>query len=120
MSNEPVLLHTEGFTARDGLVALARRKAGKLLRHDDRLVRIRLTLVRETPRHGAEAFAATAILERAGRDAIAHAAGDSPEAAVHAIVDKLERMITARTGARRRAVQHPHPIELAVALPKAG
>jgi putative sigma-54 modulation protein len=118
MSPDIVLIHTEGFTARDELVALAHRKVEKLFRHGDRLVRVRLNIAREAPRSGAEWFAATARLERAGRDAVTHAFGETPEAVVHEAVEKLERMIAARVGARKHAVHHPRAVELAAALPK--
>lgn len=118
MSNDAVLLHTEGFTAGEELIALARRKVEKLFRHGDRLVRVRLTLVRETPRSGADWFAGTARVERAGPDAVTHAFGATPEGVVHKVVEKLERMIAARAGARKHALHHPHAIELAADLPK--
>lgn len=119
MSSDPLLFHTEGFHAGDELNDLARRKAAKLLRHEDRLVRVRLTIVRETPRSGIDRFAGTARLERAGRDAVVHASGETPEAVVHESLDKLERMANARADARKRAAHHPHAIDLDVALPKA-
>lgn len=118
MSND-LLFHTEGFHASDELTDLAHRKAAKLFRHEDRPVRVRLTIVRETPRSGDDWFAGTARLERAGRDAVVHASAEAPEAVVHECLDKLERMANARTGARKRAAHHPHAIDLDVALPKA-
>jgi len=119
MSSNTVLIHTEGFTASDDLVALAHRKVEKLFRHGDRLVRVRLNVARETPRSGAELFAATARLERAGRDAVTHAFGETPDAVVHDVIDKLERMINARTDARKHADHHPRAVDLPAALPKA-
>jgi putative sigma-54 modulation protein len=119
MTSDAVLFHTEGFTARDELLALAHRKVEKLFRHGDRPVRVRLNLARETPHSGADRFAATARLERAGRDDVTHAFGETPDAVVHEVIDKLERMINARAEARKHADHHPHAVELPADLPKA-
>lgn len=98
----PLLLTAEGFTARADLIALAEAKAAKLLRHRVPAVsRVRVHVKLETPHEGPPLFAACATADTAGPDFIAHGSGDEPEAAVHAVFDRLERAIADAAGLRK-------------------
>ncbi|HEX2855331.1 MAG TPA: HPF/RaiA family ribosome-associated protein [Opitutaceae bacterium] len=119
-SSPKILLSTEGFLTSLDLIDYADGKAAKLLRHEHpRVHLVRLHLKRETPHSGAPHFSARATAEHAGPDHVVHASGSHPEAAINAAVDKLERALTGAAGAARHLKHHPHPVELAVDLPKA-
>jgi len=118
---QTVTLTTEGFPARAELTALAGEKAAKLLRHGHpRVNTVRLHVKLETPHSGVPFFAARGTTEHAGPDHVVHATAAEPEAAIRAAVDKLERALTTSAGARKHDQHHPHAIDLAGVIPKAG
>ena len=120
VSPHDVLLTTEGFTAGPELTAHATSKAGKLFRHGEpRVNRVRLHLKRESPHSAPPYFAARAIAQNAGPDHVVHAEAAEPETALNAVVEKLERALTATARAHQHRQHHPHAIDLAGALPKA-
>lgn len=98
----PLLFTAEGFAARADLIALADAKVAKLLRHRSPSVgRVRVHLKLETPHEGLPVFAACATADTAGPDFVAHGSGDEPEAAVHAVFDRLERALADAAGVRK-------------------
>jgi hypothetical protein len=116
-----VILATEGFAARPELAVHAEEKALKLLRHEHpRVLRLRLNVKLAKPRDGQPHFIARAAAEHEGADNIAHAVGIRPEAAINAVMDKLERILSASAGARKHWLHHPHGVDLPCVLPKAG
>ncbi len=119
-SPHDILLTTEGFTAHTELTAHAASKAARLFRHGEpRVDRVRLHLKREAPHSAPPYFAARAIAQNAGPDHVAHAEAPEPETALNAVVEKLERALTATARAHKHRQHHPHAIELEGALPKA-
>jgi ribosome-associated translation inhibitor RaiA len=118
--SQKVLLTTEGFLTSIDLIDHAEGKAAKLLRHEHpRVHLVRIHVKRETVHSGAPRFSARAMAERFGPDHVVHATGGQPETAVNAAIDKLERAVLSAVGAAKHNKHHPHPVELAVDLPKA-
>jgi ribosome-associated translation inhibitor RaiA len=114
-----VILSTEGFATRPELAAHAEEKAAKLLRHSHpRVLRLRINLKHQKPHAGQPHFFARALAEGDGANHIAHAVAAQPEAAINAVVDKLERAISSSADARKYEQHHPHEIDLPGALPK--
>lgn len=114
----PVLLSTENFAARASLALLVDLKAVKLLRHANPHVDlVRIHVKRETPHSRAPYFAARATAEHAGLDHVAHAEGSEPEAAVVAVIGKLERALTAAARARKHLLHRTRAVELEADLP---
>ena len=98
-----LILTAEGFTLRPELADLATAKSAKVLRHENPAVyRLRLHLRRETTHRAPVRFAARATAEHAGPDHVTRAEASEPEAAVHAVLAKLERALRDAAGARKR------------------
>ena len=97
----------------------AEEKALKLLRHEHpHVLRLRINLKLQKPHDAQSHFVARASAEHEGPAHVAHAVGVRPESAINAVVDKLERILSASAGARKHWLHHPHGIEVPCALPK--
>lgn len=119
-TSSKVILATEGFAARPELAVHAEEKALKLLRHEHpRVLRLRINVKLEKPHDGQSHFVVRAAAEHEGPANIAYAVGIRPEAAINAVVDKLERILSASAGARKHWLHHPHGVDLPCVLPKA-
>ena len=101
---------------RDAAEALAER----LLRHEDRIVRVRIDLEHDHTRSPAAMFVAKGHIEIGGPDLLASVASDDAYKALDLLVEKLDRLIQRRAGRRKDKRNHPHDIELPAALPKVG
>ena len=113
------ILTTEGFSASDDLQRKTAQKVEKLFRHrNPPLVRLRLHILRETPRGEEPRFITRALAEHQGADCITHADALEPELSAFGGLEKLERMLNAEAGARKHTQRHPHGIEVPSSLPK--
>ena len=112
LTDPQVILSAEGFSSSAELMAHAEVKAAKLRRHAmprvghvrlhlRRETPHRLALRRETPHRLAPRFTVAATAETRGMDFVAHAVAAEPEAAINAVVGKLERAVTEAAGVRK-------------------
>lgn len=89
----------------DALRDAIHTKVGKLLRHQPRIVRVRVDLDHDTTRGPGERFVAKGRIEIGGPDHVAQAAAANAYAAVDALVSLLDRALRKRATAyasRRR------------------
>lgn len=71
-------------------------KASRLLRHNDRIVRVRIDLEHDRTREHALAFTATGRLELGGPDLVASAASENAYKSIDLLVDKLDGLLRRR------------------------
>jgi putative sigma-54 modulation protein len=101
------------------LKTYVREKAERLFRHAERIVRIRVELECDrSPASGVQ-FTAKGHIQIQGPDMNASVQADECHKAVSMLVDKLDRMLQRRHQLHRVKRNHPHPVDLEAAIPKA-
>jgi putative sigma-54 modulation protein len=101
------------------LKTFVREKADRLFRHEERIVRMRVELECDRRLEVGTLFKAKGHVVIQGPEMNATVEADECHKAVAMLVDKLDRMLARRHQLHRVKRNHPHPIELTDALPKA-
>jgi len=101
------------------LKTYVREKADRLFRHAERIVRIRVELECDRSPAAGVQFTAKGHIQIQGPDMNASVQADECHKAVSMLVDKLDRMLQRRHQLHRVKRNHPHPVELEAAIPKA-
>ena len=108
-------IHVELTDAMQGMI---REKFGRLLRHNERIVRINVRIHQDqtlgTERH----YTLTSQIEISGPDLVASAQGMDAYALIDEVSEKLDNLIERRHGRRKDKRNHPHEVELDTTLPK--
>jgi len=94
-------------------------KAGRLLRHEERIVRIRIELEFDGKNDVTRPFVAKGHIVIRGPDMNCSVASDECHKSVDLLVDKLDRMLRRRARLFKAKRKHPHAVELGCLLPKA-
>lgn len=94
------------------LKAVIREKVGKLLRHEPRMVRVRLDLEHDQTKGAGEQFVAKGRIEIGGPDLLAQAATADAYRSVDEVVAKLDRALRKRAADRKGKRNHPRPPEI--------
>jgi putative sigma-54 modulation protein len=106
------------FNLSDALRSVAEEKADRLLRHQERIIRVRLDIEHDQARDPSQAFVAKGHIEIHGPDLVARVASDEPQKSLDELIDKLDRMLRRRAGAAKDRRHHPHAVEIPSELPK--
>ena len=101
------------------LKTFVNEKAGRLFRHEERIVRIRVELECDPKVDVGTRFKAKGHIVIHGPDLNAAVESDECHKAISMLVDKLDRMLVRRHELHRVKRNHPHAVELDSALPKA-
>ena len=101
------------------LKTFVREKAERLFRHEERIVRIRVELECDPKETVSTRFKAKGHIVVQGPEMNATVESDECHKAIAMLIDKLDRMLARRHQLHRVKRNHPHPIELTDALPKA-
>lgn len=107
------------FDLTPSLKTFVREKAERLFRHDERIIRLRVALDYEQRRPGYAWFTAKGHITSHGRELCASVASPECHQSLSLLIDKLDRMLRRRAVTEKAKRNHPHVIELPVALPKA-
>ncbi len=107
------------FELTPSLQTFVRQKAARLLRHDERIIRVRVELDCENKHSGYRWFEARGHLTSYGPEMNAIVSSDNCHQAISLLIDKLDRMLQRRSIFTKERRNHPHPIDLGSALPKA-
>lgn len=102
----------------DALQTAIREKFGRLLRHTDEIIRINVRLHQDQTMGTEHHYTATAQIEIRGPDLVATVNGKEPYDLLDLLVEKLDHLLERRQGKRKDKRNHPHDVELDVALPK--
>ncbi len=100
------------------LKTFVNEKAGRLFRHEERIVRIRVELECDSKQDVGARFKAKGHIVIHGPDMNAVVESDECHKAVSMLIDKLDRMLARRHQLHRVKRNHPHAVELDSALPK--
>lgn len=122
MNNEnlqSVIVSAIHFDLTPSLKTFVRQKVERLFRHEEHVSRIRLELEFEK-RHGSSWLVAKGHIHGHGWNLNASVGTDECHKSILLLIDKLDRMLHQRAIFRKESRNHPHGIELAAALPKAG
>ena len=95
-----------------------REKFGRLFRHEERIVRIRVDLENEGKNDATRPFIAKGHITIHGPDMNCSVASDECRKSVDLLVDKLDRMLRRRARLFKVKRKHPRAIELNTVLPK--
>lgn len=109
--NHKLLLRGIRLTITDAMRAVLHEKVERLLRHEPRIVRVRIDLDHDTSR-GRDVFVAKGHIEIGGPDLLATVSADDAYKAANLLIDKLDRMLNRRTSLFK-ARRHDRPAELA-------
>lgn len=97
---EKILVRGIHLTLTPALRTAAIEKASRLLRHDDRLVRIRIDLENDHTKHEHARFIAKGRIEISGPDLIAAVESDGAYKSLDMLIDRLDRMLRERSRSR--------------------
>jgi len=121
MNNEnppSVIVSGIHFDLTPALKIFIQQKTGRLFRHGEHIIRIRVELEYEK-QHGLSWFVAKGHISSHGWDLNASVGTDECHKSILLLVDKLDRMLHRQAIFRKESRNHPHGVELATALPKA-
>jgi ribosome hibernation promoting factor len=93
-------------------------KVGRLFRHEERIVRIRVELEYDGKNDVTRPFIAKGHIELHGPDFNCSVAADECHKSVDQLVDKLNRMLRRRARYFKVRRKHLHPVELGALVPK--
>ena len=113
-----IIVRAVHFNLSEALQGAAREKAVRLLRHEERIIRIRLDLEHDQTRNPRHAFIAKGHIEIRGPDLIASVDSDEPQKSLDELIDKLDGMLRRRASAAKTKRHHPHGVEIPAKLPK--
>jgi putative sigma-54 modulation protein len=113
-----ILVRGVHFNLTPALRTAAEEKAARLLRHEERIIRIRLDLEHDKTRDPRHAFVAKGHIEIRGPDLIASVDSEEPQKSLDSLIDKLDGLLRKRAGAAMTKRHHPHGVEIPSILPK--
>lgn len=102
----------------DSMKAVIHEKAGRLLRHEPRIDRIRFDVELDKTKTTQVHFIAKAQIEINGPDLVASVDSDDAYKSIDLLVDKLDGLLRKRHSELKEKRHHPHAVELGVPLPK--
>ncbi len=106
------------FDLTPSLRAFVLEKAAPLLRHEERIIGIRVVLDCEQKRPGYRWFVASGHLSSYGPEMNASVCNDDCHKAVSLLMTKLDRMLQRRAIFAKAQRNHPHAVEISSFLPK--
>lgn len=107
IANDKILLRGIHLSLTDALRDALRAKAGRLLRHEPAIDRIRIDLEHDATR-GRAVFVAKGHIEISGPDMVASVASEDAYKAADLLIDKLDRLLR-RRGNLFKARRHREP-----------
>lgn len=100
------------------LKAYVEDKMQRLFAHEERIVRIRVDIEFDDRKAKTDRFTAKALLQISGPDAMISVTSDDAYKSIDLLVDKLDRALRRRSRLHKVKRNHPHEVELDIALPK--
>lgn len=93
----PILVRGVGIEIPPTLHSAAVNKVAKLLRHHQRIIRVRIDFEQETAGHAAQPAIASGRVELPGPDLIARVSGETLASSLDLLIEKLDRRLRERT-----------------------
>jgi putative sigma-54 modulation protein len=117
-NNHEVIVSGIHLDLTPSLKSCVNEKVGRLFRHEERIVRIRVELEYDGKNDVTHPFTAKGHIAIHGPDMNCSVASDECHKSVDLLVDKLDRMLRRRARLYKVKRKHPHAVELGVLLPK--
>lgn len=103
----------------DAMRTVFNDKASRLLRHEPRIIRIRIDVELDKTKTSKDHFVAKAVIEINGPDLVASVDSDDAYKSVDLLVDKLDGLLRKRHSELKEKRHHPHAADIGADLPKA-
>lgn len=103
----------------DALKNVVRDKVSRLIRHEPRIVRIRVDLEQDKTRAHGSQFIAKGHIEISGPDILASVSSEDAYKSIDTLIDKLDGALRRRHSELKEKRHHPHGVEIGGDLPKA-
>lgn len=100
-SSDKILVRGVHCTVTPEMMAVATKNGAHLLRHHDRIIRVRFDLEFDHTKHGQEQYVAHGRVEVSGPDLIASVASEDMSKSIDLLADKLDRMLRERARTRK-------------------
>jgi putative sigma-54 modulation protein len=117
-SNHDVIVSGIHLNLTPELKLHVQEKFGRLFRHEERIVRMRVELECDGKNDAHRPFIAKGHITIHGPEMNCSVASDECRKSVDLLVDKLDRMLRRRARLFKVKRKHPHAVELRAVLPK--
>lgn len=119
LNNQELIVSGIHLELTQSLKTYVQEKAERLFRHEERILRLRIELECDANEKFEARFKAKGHVTINGPAMNACVESDECHKAVSLLADKLDRMLARRAQLFRVKRNHPHPVDLGAALPKA-
>jgi putative sigma-54 modulation protein len=116
--DEKILIGGIHLELTEALKSIIRDKVSKLLRHEPRIIRVRVQLDYDKTKGSVQQFVAKGIIEINGPDIVASAASEDAYKSIDELVQRLDRGLRKRSADRLSKRAHPHGIDIGAGVPK--
>lgn len=116
--NEKIILSGIHLDLTPALKTQMREKTAELLRHEPRIVRVRLDLDHDQIRGAESPYTAKGRIEISGPDMVAHATETDAYKAIDDVVSKLDRALRKGSADLKRKRKDGHPADIGLGLPQ--
>ncbi len=103
----------------EAIKQVVRDKVSRLLRHEPRIVRVRIDIEHDKTRRPDNNFIAKGHIEIGGPDILASVASEDAYKSIDTLIDKLDGALRRRHSELKEKRHHPHPVDVGGDLPKA-
>lgn len=112
-----IIVHSEGFTLYDKLKEQVEDKVARIELHDQRVIRVRVTLKRLSAHSSDKQFAVAVHVEVPGNDIHAEKKAGSPLEAVDLVLDKVEHQLSRKKTVKlAKRARKPRELDVAGAV----
>ncbi len=112
MSNTAIVISGVHLELTEALKETVRTKVEKLLRHNDRIVKVFVELVFNHTRDHAREFGAQIRLELPGPDIVIREESEDLYKSIDILIDKVDRQLRRRHRLEKEKRNHPGPTDL--------
>ncbi|MDR1817851.1 MAG: ribosome-associated translation inhibitor RaiA [Puniceicoccales bacterium] len=119
MSNsENIIISGINLELTDAIKDHVRTKLSKVLKHNERIIRINVELEYRPSKKHINEFVAKARVEVRGNDIVVGIESDDLYKSIDALNEKLTRQVRRRHRLEKEKRNHPHDVDIPVELPK--
>lgn len=118
MPNPNIIITGVHMTLTDALKQLVTDKSEKLFRHQERILRFRIELIKEAKKNAKELFTAKGHIQIHGPEMVVSETTDDIYKSIDLTINRLDRMLEERAKEARTKRKHPHDIDIPSDIPK--
>lgn len=117
--NNTIVISGHHIDLTEGIKAHVHDKMARLFKHNERILRLNIELTFNHTRDHQQEFIAKGHIVINGPDIEGSVASDDLYKSIDLLVDKLDRQLAKRHEKHKDRRNHPHDIDVPVAIPKA-